>query len=219
MDQNSHTQYSQEALHELTEWVQTVHSELDSSKLFDYPETDARPLDAEYSREIGRYISDQCRRDYTAALFFLDSIKTIYHVEEDFFLVASDAIQNPPTEFEQGLLSHEQGHRMGYKIVDNHLDPIIENREVSEEASGILRSYFLSDNFAERTKVAVGNSLGRDFTYFESLQGEAPTVYRLKDRIGPEELVDPDRDDDLDELLDDVERMLIELSEGVQDWA
>ena len=126
--------------------------------------------------------------------------------------------QDNPGIFEYEVLAHEKGHRFGTQIIQEKLDPLQRSENVSEEASRLLRQYLKSENFAERTKVALGKSLGFDFNYNQD-SDEVATIYRLNNRIGPEELVDPEREESLDELAEDIDRMLIEISEGVQDWA
>ena len=218
VDQNTSREYDVEAVDEMNDWVKTVHSELNSAGALKYPDTDVRPLDRDYRKQIGDYLSSEFQLDYTAVMFFLDGMESVYHAEDDVFLVAYDSIQELPGEFELGVLAHEGGHRMGNKIIDNRLEPLKQTRNISDEAFNMFRDYLLSENFAERTKVAVGNTLDRDFSYSEKLLEESPTIYRLKGRIGPEELVDPDRDEDINKLIDNIEGMLIDLSRGSSDW-
>ncbi len=211
-------EYSEAALEEMNEWIDEVHAALQSSGAPTYESTHVRPLDRQFRKEIGNYLKEQFSMDYTSILFFLDGMECVYHAEKDVFLVSYDSIQDLPGEFELGVLAHEQGHRAGYTIIEDRLEPMHEEGEISDKALKMLQSYFVSENFAERTKVAVGNSLGRDFTYWEELADESPLIYRLRDRIGPEELVDTERDETLPEMMDSTEVLLQQAANGEADW-
>lgn len=211
-------EYSEAALGEMNDWIDEVHTALQSSGAPPYESTEVKPLDRHYRKEIGDYLSEQFSMDYASVLFFLDGMECVYHAEDDVFLVSYDSIQELPGDFEFGVLAHEQGHRTGHTIIENRLEPMHESGQVSDKALEMLQSYFVSENFAERTKVAVGNSLGRDFAYWEELAEESPLIYRLRDRIGPEELVDTERDETLPEMMDSTEVLLQQASSGDADW-
>lgn len=209
--------YNEVALTDMNDWASIVHGEIQSNADIGYPETDVRPLDDTYRKQIGNYLTENFNLDYTAVLFFLDGMESVYHLEDDLFLVSYESLQERPGNFERGVISHEQGHRFGKKFIEKVLRPLEEDID-SDTDLNLFKTYLHSENFAERMKVAIGNTLGRDFSYWKELSENSPAIYGMRDRIGPEELVDPERDEDLPEMMEALENTVTELENGSTPW-
>lgn len=211
--------YDEEVLEEFNDWSETIHGEIQGSGAVSYDPTAVEPLSAEYRKQIGNYLRERFGMDYSSIMMVLDGTEATYNERMDNFLVAYDVLSSEFSTEDVGRLAHEQGHRLGRKIVDERLKPLEQQEDVSAEAYRMLVEYLTSENFAERTKVAAGNTLDQDLSYRMELLEEPPMIYRLKGRLGPEELVDPERDEDLEEMVRDLEDMMQELAHGNSSWA
>jgi hypothetical protein len=211
--------YDEEILEEFNDWSETIHGEIQESGAVRYDSTDVEPLSAEYRKQIGNYLKESFGMDYASIMMVLNGTEATYNERMDNFLVSYDALSSDLSTEDIGRLAHEQGHRLGRKIVDERLKPLEKETDVSPEAYKKFVDYLNSENFAERTKVAAGNSIGHDLSYRMELLEEPPMIYRLKGRLGPEELVDPGREEDLEEMMTDLEDLMHDLSTGNSSWA
>lgn len=210
--------YGQEALGELNTRAETIHSELQSAGAPEYPSTTVDMMGMQDRRDIGEYLCRESGYDFASSLQIIDQLGMIYREDEDRYIVTESLFEPGVSSDEQELLAHEVGHRFGRKIVEEELRPVKSVQTVSPEAFYKLADYFLSENFAERVKVATGESLDEDFTYDLSFIEDPQGSYELRARIGPEEFVDPERDEDFEELVRNVEGLVDDLTNGVEDW-
>ncbi len=210
--------YGQEALRDLNARAETIHSELQSAGAPTYPSTTVDFMDVQDRREIGEYLTRESGLDYCSSLHVIKQLGMIYREDEDRYIV-TEALFDPDTSSdEQALLGHETGHRLGRKVIEDRMMPLKEVEDVSTQAFDTLVDYFLSENFAERVKVATGETLGEDFAYDTRFVGDPPEGYEMRARVGPNELVDPSRNEDLEILFHDIDRLLDDLSKGVEGW-
>lgn len=210
--------YDENVLEEMNSWSESINEEITGSGWINYDAAEVKPLDHDYRREIGQYLSENFGLSYNSVMYFLDRTQMVYHADEESFLVSSDLLEPGFGDSERSVLTHEEGHRLGRLLADERLMPVRDSGNVSPEAYRKLFKYLKSDNFAERAKMAIGNSMGQDFDYCVELVEEEPALYRLKGRLGPEELVDPSRDETLEDMLDSVDELLLELLNGEPSW-
>jgi hypothetical protein len=210
--------YDENVLEEMNSWSESINEEIAGSGWINYDAAEVKPLDHDYRREIGQYLSENFGLSHNAVMYFLDRTQMVYHADEGSFLVSSDLLEPDFGDSERSLLTHEEGHRLGRSLAEQRLLPVQDSGDVSPEAYRKLFKYLKSDNFAERAKMAIGNSMGQDFDYRVELVEDEPALYRLKGRLGPEELVDPSRDETLEELLRSVDELLVELLDGEPSW-
>lgn len=210
--------YDQKALRDLNGRAETIHSELQTAGAPEYPSTSVDFMDVQDRRDIGEYLCTESGMDYCSSLYVIEQLGMIYREDEDRYIV-NDAVFDPETSSdEEALLAHEVGHRLGRKIIESRMMPFKESEKVSTQAFDTLIDYFLSENFAERVKVATGERLDQNFLYDNRFLDEPPEGYEMRARIGPEELIDPSRNEDLDALFHDIDRLLDELTCGEEDW-
>lgn len=206
--------YDEGVLEEFNDWSETIHGEIQGSGAARYESTNVEPLDGDYRRQIGEYLRETFGMSYASIMRVLDNTEATYNEQDDNFLVSYDVLSSGLGTEDLGCLAHEQGHRLGVKIVEERLEPLEEEADISPEAYRKLVKYLKSENFAERTKVAVGNSFRLDLSYRMKLVEEPPMLYRLKDRLGPEEFVEPGREEDLEDMVRDLEDMMKDLANG-----
>lgn len=211
--------YREDVLRDLNTRAETIHSELQSAGAPEYPSTTVDPMDVQDRRDIGEYLTRESGLDYCSSLHIIKQLGMIYREDEDRYIVTDAALDPESSSNEYALLAHEAGHRLGRKVIEDRLAPLKQVETVSDEAFDTLANYLLSENFAERFKVAAGESVGMNFSYDERFLDGDPDGYELRARIGPEELVDPGRDEDLEVLLMDVERLVDHLSSGIEEWS
>lgn len=204
--------YDRDVLNEMNEWTHTVQNQIRSNWLQSYRNAEVRPLNGEYENEIKRHLMDDLGLDFGHALLFLDRTKMVYHPEEDAVLVSSELLESDFDGEKRALLAHEEGHRLGRNIVSEMLEPV--SGEVPETEYDKLHDYLMSDNFAERTKLAIGNDMGEVFEYQRDLVDGQPALYIMKGRLGPESFVDPDRNEDLEDLFNSVEEYVEDILSG-----
>lgn len=212
------SRYGQEALEELNAQAETIHSELQSAGAPDYPSTTVEMMTPQDRRDIGEYLTRESGHDFASSLYIIDRLGMIYREDEDRYIATESLFDPDVSSDEEELLAHEAGHRFGRKVVEEELNPLKGSEAVSGQAFEVLVGYLLSENFAERFKVATGETLDEDFSYDHSLVDDPRPSYKLRDRFGPDEMVDPGRDEDLEMLLAEVEGLVDDLSRGVQDW-
>ena len=212
------SRYGQEALGELNTRAETIHGELQSAGAPDYPSTTVDFMDARDRRDIGEYLTREAGMDYCSSLHVIKQLGMVYREDEDRYIVTESLFDPEVSSDEQELLAHEVGHRLGRKVIEDRLMPLKDVKAVSPMAFDTLVDYLLSENFAERVKVATGESLGEDFVYDRRFVDDSPEGYELRARMGPEELVDPGRNEDLEILFRDIERLLDDLASGIEDW-
>lgn len=207
--------FRQDALNELNTQVETVRSELQASGAPKYPATSVEFMEEQDRRDIGEYLCRESGLDYGSSLYVIDRMGAIYREDEDRYIVTDNLFDSEASADEKALITHESGHRFGRKIISQRLMPVKMGLSDSPEALERLIDYFISENFAERVKVAAGETLGEDFTYNRDFVGAPPEGYELRARIGPQEFVDPDRDEDLEFLLENVERLVDDTTRGL----
>lgn len=208
-----------DSLQRLNAWARRTHEEIQESGSPAYEPTSIEPLDSEYRKELGDYLRDCLKLDYSATMSVIDSLKSTYHREDDLFIV-SNQLLNSQSELEQNsYMAHEQGHRLGKKISKNRLEPLERSHELPAEEYRQLFQYLRSEEFAERAKLAMGQSMGEEFEYNHNLIEDKGSIYARKGSLGPENLVDPDRNEDLEEMAAEIEDLLVELSSGEPSWS
>ncbi|WP_414838280.1 hypothetical protein ACK3SF_02665 [Candidatus Nanosalina sp. VS9-1] len=207
-----------DALGELNMRAETIHRELQSAGAPRYPSTTVNIMDVQDRREIGEYLCREVGHDYASSLYLIDNIGMIYREDQDRYLVTDTFLDSEDSSESEALLPHEMGHRFGRKVVEDELRPVRGAQNVSDEALSKLVHYLLSENFAERFKVATGETFGEDLHYDLEFIENAQKGYMMKDRVAPEELVDPGRSEDLVELVEDIEGLVEDVSRGVEDW-
>lgn len=208
----------QGALSHLNTRVETIHGELQDSGATSYPVTSVEVMTVQDRREIGRYLCKEAGHSYESSLYLIDQIGMVYRDDEDRYLVNSSLLDSESASQPETLLPHEMGHRFGRKVVEKELMPIKEMQFVSNEAFGKLVDYLMSENFAERVKAATGESLDEDLSYDLTFIEDADAVYEMQQRLGPEELIDPSRSEDLNGLVESVESLIHDLSNGSNGW-
>lgn len=208
----------QEDLGELNTRAETIHSELQSAGAPEYPSTTVAMMSMQDRRDIGEYLTRESGMDYCSSIYVIKQLGMIYREDEDRYLVTESLFDPEVSSDEQELLAHEVGHRFGRKVVEEELRPLKDFETVSPEAFDKLANYLLSENFAERVKVATGETFDQNFHYNLSFVEDPRDGYKLRGRLGPEELVDPERVEDLEQLVGNVEAMVDDLADGVEDW-
>ena len=207
--------FMQDALSQLNDQIDSVHSELQASGAFHYPATSVDLMDERDRREIGEYLCRESGLDYGSSLYVIDQIGAIYREDEDRYIVTDALFDTQASSDEDALITHEAGHRFGRKIIAQRLMPVKRGLDDSPEALERLIDYFISENFAERVKVAAGETFNEDFTYNREFIDRPPEGYELRARIGPQEFVDPEREEDLELLLENVERLVEDTTRGL----
>lgn len=210
--------YDESVLREFNDWAEEIHDEIQDGGALSYDSTNVEPIDAEYRKEIGNYLKRAFGMDYSSVMRVLEGTEATYNQRADNFLVSQDMLEDDFCSRELERLAHEQGHRLGRKIIEDRLKPLESEQNVPAEAYRKMVKYLSSENFAERTKVAVGNSFGRDLQYRMDLVDKPPMIYQVKERIAPQELVDTGRDETVEEMVRDIEDMMQELAFGDPYW-
>lgn len=210
--------YDQKALRDLNGRAETIHSELQTAGAPEYPSTSVDFMDVQDRRDIGEYLCTETGMDYCSSLYVIEQLGMIYREDEDRYIVTEALFDPEVSSDEQALLAHEAGHRLGRKVIEDRMMPLKDSKDVSSEGFRTLVDYLVSENFAERVKVAIGESLGEDFVYDTRFIDNPPEGYKMRARIGPDELVDPSRNEDLEILFHDIDSLLDDLSKEVEDW-
>jgi len=195
-----------------------IYNEIQNSGAPDYRPTTVEPIDAEYRREIATYLRDNFNLNNRDTIHFIENLELVYDNSEDVFIATGNLLGSPFETSDKEFIAHEQGHRLGKEIIENWLEPLKESEEVSEDAYQQLYNYVASEDFAERTKLAIGKTIDEDFEYNERQLEDNGLIYSRKDRLGPDKLVETKRDENLDELIEEIERMMRELAEGDPSW-
>lgn len=211
-------EYDEDILKGLTDWTVLVHNEIQESGSVRYDIPAIEPLNGDYRKEIGDYLHQTLGMDYSSVMNVLNGTEAVYHVDSDVLLVSYDVLNSEDQFQNQSLVAHEQGHRLGQKIIEKRLQPLSENQNVNQENVETLKDYLKSENFAERTKTAVGKNLRQNFQYNEKLIDNPPAIYEVRNRIGPDSLINSDREETIEEMVQDIEKLLREVHTDNPSW-
>lgn len=202
----------QNLLSDLNEEADLIHNEIQASGAISYSSPEVERMSPQDRKEIGRYLCKHTGLDYSSSVRVIKQLGMVYDDERDVYLVTSVLINSGELENSFSYMSHESGHRYGRKLIQDRLLPIEGFEEVDQSEFDELVDYFISDNFAERVKLAVGQRFGIDVEYDEKFLEDTPSGYVQRDRLGPEKFVDPERDESLSSLLDWVDESIRDLS-------
>lgn len=206
------TENVQNLLNDLNEEADLIHNEIQASGAINYSSPEVERMSPQDRKEIGRYLCKHTGLDYSSSVRVIKQLGMVYDDERDVYLVISVLINSGELENSFSYMSHESGHRYGRKLIQDRLLPIEGFEEVDQSEFDELVDYFISDNFAERVKLAVGQRFGIDVEYDEKFLEDTPSGYVQRDRLGPEKFVDPERDESLSSLLDWVDESIRDLS-------
>jgi len=201
----------QSILNDLNEQAGRIHGELQASGAVTYSSPNVEKMDAQDRREIGRYLCKQSGLDYSSSIRVIKQIGMVYDVQNDRYLVNDVLLEKEELEDGFSYISHESGHRYGRKLIQNRLLPIEESRKVDRDEFDDLVDYLISENFAERVKLGLGERFGVDVKYDDRFIDETPEGYLQRDRIGPDRFVNSQRDESLGDLLLWVDETIREL--------
>lgn len=202
---------------EMQEWLDTVYGAIQGSNAPRYGETELREMNEEDKERVKESFQQSAVLDEMGAEFRLALTAGGYFPDDDEYVMPDNMLlSNGMSESEKGTIAHEAGHRLGYKIKDNRLKPLMDAHDFSEGTqhfnedsfSDLLsfRFYLESEHFAERVKAAVANEFDENFEYDEEKikhreEEDGSIVHEVY-----EDFIDYDRDEDLDELVENVSR-------------
>lgn len=207
---------------EMQQWLDTVYGAIQDSTAPRYAETELREMTEEDKERFKDFFQQRAGLDEMGAEFRLALTAGGYFPDDDEYvmpesLMTSDSI----SDGEKGTITHEAGHRLGYKIKDKRLKPLMDAHDFSKDTkhfnedsfSDLLsfRFYLGSEHFAERVKAAVANEFDENFEYDEEKikhreEEDGSIVHEVY-----EDFIDYDRDENLEELMENVSREIREI--------
>lgn len=203
---------------EMQDWLDTVYNVIKDSNAPRYEGTELREMNEE-DKEIFKERSQESRGwSEIMAEFRLAWNKSGGYVpsEDSYTIPESIDVLQDLTDMGKGNIAHEAGHRLGYNIKDKRLKPLMDAHDFSGDTqhfnddsfSDLLsfRFYLESEHFAERVKAAVANEFDENFEYDEVKikqreEEDGSIVHEVY-----EDFIDYDRDEDLDELMENISR-------------
>lgn len=206
------TENLQNVLSELNQEADLIHNEIQASGAINYPSPEVQKMSSQDRREIGKYLCKHTGLDYSSSVRVIKQLGMVYDDNRDVYLVTDLLIDKEELGNSFSYISHETGHRYGRKLIQDRLLPFKEGREVDKDDYNELVDYFISENFAERVKLALGERFGMDVEYDEKFLEDTPSGYVQRDRLGPEKYVDGRRDENLNRLLEWVDERIKDLS-------
>lgn len=212
MSTGKSTQNVQKVLSELDEEADLIHNEIQASGAINYSSPEVRKMSSQDRREIGRYLCKHTGLDYSSSVRVIKQLGMVYNDNRDVYLVTDLLIDKDELENSFSYIAHESGHRYGRKLIQDRLLPIEGLEQVEKSEYNEVVDYFISENFAERVKLALGERFGMDVGYDERFIEDTPSGYLQRDRLGPENLVDSKRDETLNGLLNWVDETIRDLS-------
>lgn len=212
MSTGRHSENLQNVLNDLNEKADRIHNEIQASGAIDYSSPEVRKMSSQDKRKIGKYLCEQTGIDYSSSFRVIKQLGMVYDDERDLYLVTDILIDEEELENSFSYIGHESGHRYGRKLIQSRLLPIEDSETVTQDEFNELVDYFISDNFAERVKLALGERFRISVEYDQKFIENTPAVYEQRDRLGPEKFVDPRRDETLNRLLDWVDEAINDLS-------
>jgi hypothetical protein len=211
------TIFEDNRVEEMQDWLSTVYAAIQDSNSPRYGETELREMTEEDKERFKESFQQSAGLDEMGAEFRLALTSGGYFIDEDEYVMPESLmISNGISDGEKGTIAHEAGHRLGYKIEDKRLQPLMDAHDFSEDTqhfnedsfSDLLsfRFYLESEHFAERVKAAIANEFDENFEYDEE------KIKRREEEDGSivhevyENFIDYDRDEDLDELVENISR-------------
>jgi hypothetical protein len=226
----SDTGYSEDSIfednrvEEMQDWLDTVYSAVQDSNAPRYGETELREMNDEDKERFKKTFQQNAGLDEIGAEFRLALTAGGYFPDDDEYVMPESLMNSESiSDGEKGTIAHEAGHRLGHKIREKRLKPLMDEHEFSEDAqyfnedsfSDLLsfRFYLESEHFAERAKAAVANEFDENFQYDEGKikhreEEDESVVHEVY-----EEFIDYNRDENLEELMENVSREIRDIIE------
>jgi len=153
---------------EMQDWLGTVYGAIQDSNAPRYGETELREMNEEDKKRFKEFFQQSAGLDEMEAEFRLALIAGGYFPDDDEYVMPESwMISDGISDSEKGTIAHEAGHRLGYRIRDKRLKPLMDAHDFSEETQRFnedslrhllsFRFYLESEHFAERVKAAVAN--------------------------------------------------------------
>ena len=209
---------------EMREWLGTVYSAIQDSRAPRYGETELREMNEEDKERFKEHFQQNAGLDELGAEFRLALTAGGYFPDDDEYVMPEGLLSSETIyEGEKGTIAHEAGHRLGYKIKNERLKPLMDTHEFKEgklhfnegSLSDLLsyRFYLESEHFAERVKAAVSNEFDANFGYDKGKikHREKEDDSTISEVYG--DFIDYDRDEDLDELMENISKEIREIIE------
>lgn len=207
---------------EMQDWLDTVYTAIQGSSAPRYEETELREMNEEDKERFRESFQQNAGLDEMGAEFRLALTAGGYFPDDDEYVMPDNMLlSNGMSESEKGTIAHEMGHRLGHKIMNKRLKPLMDAHSFSEDTRHFnenslrdlesFRHYLKSEHFAERGKAAVANEFDENFEYDEGKikhreKEDGSIVHEVY-----EDFIDYDRDENLDELMENVSREIREI--------
>ena len=209
--------FEDKRVEEMQNWVDSVYSAIQHSKTPKYGETALREMNEEDKERFKESLQQSAGLDELGAELRLAQTAGGYFPDNDEYVMPESLmISDGISDSEKGTIAHEVGHRLGYKIKDKRLEPLMDAHNFSEDKkhfneksfSQLLsyRFYLESEHFAERVKAATAKEFDENFEYDEEKikhreEEDDSVVHEVY-----EDFIDYDRDENLHELMENISK-------------